>query len=359
MPLPARYRPEGAAIPGGMGAVQICFDTVLERRVAIKFLQAGTHRRRMNDELTALLQMRSKHVVQVYDVLDLDGGSVGIVQEFIDGPDLIESLVPPASLGAYYRQLWQIAAGIADIHSLDVIHRDIKPNNMKTDPEGVIKIFDFGLARNEGPAASTLGFVGTPGFAAPELCVGVARFTAAADTYAFGATALFLGIQGLPAHLRGVPPGAAVPTSFSAIMFPAHPAPEPMAADVADVLLRCLAPLAADRPPMVEVRDTLARHILYGRHQALIVYNNTPAKLDKDARVVKLNFPGVGSANVVYDGLKFFLENVTGEVMVNNRDVGEGFVIPGSCVVALGNSLRKAIDRRFITFDVSHPEIVL
>jgi serine/threonine-protein kinase len=359
MPLPARYTPDGAAIPGGMGAVQICFDAILERRVAIKFLQAGTHRRRMNDELAALLQMRSKHVVQVYDVLALDGGSVGIVQEFIDGPDLIESLAPPASLDAYYRQLWQIAAGIADIHSLDVIHRDIKPNNMKTDPEGVIKIFDFGLARNEGPAASTLGFVGTPGFAAPELCVGIARFTAAADTYAFGATALYLGLQGLPVDLWAVPPGIAPVDSFSRMRFPAHPAAVPMADDVADVLLRCLAPVAADRPTMSEVRDTLARHILNGRHQAILVYNNRPSRLDNDNRVVVLNFAGVGKADVVYDGLKFFLENVEGEVVVNNIDVGDGYVIPGSCVVALGRYPRKAIERRFITFDVSHPEIVL
>lgn len=65
--LPTRYVPEGAPMAGGMGAVQICMDSILERKVAIKFIHGSTHRRRILDELAALLKMRSKHVVQVYD----------------------------------------------------------------------------------------------------------------------------------------------------------------------------------------------------------------------------------------------------------------------------------------------------
>ena len=204
--LPPRYAPSGAPLAGGMGAVQICVDAVLDRRVAIKFVHSATHQRRILDELAALLRMRSKHVVQVYDILRLPGDELGIVQEFIDGQDLFESHSVPTRKVDYYKQLWQIASGLADIHSLNVIHRDIKPNNMKTDPEGVIKIFDFGLAREEGSAASTMGFVGTSGFAAPELYVGSVKFTSAVDTYAFGATALFLGSGGLPPELVAVPP---------------------------------------------------------------------------------------------------------------------------------------------------------
>ena len=117
----------------------------------------------MDDELAALLKMRSKHVVQIYDLCKFPDKCIGIIQEFIDGKDLLESFAPPTSIDSYYRQLWQIASGISDIHAVGVIHRDIKPNNMKVDPEGVIKIFDFGLARDAGPAAATVGFVGTPG----------------------------------------------------------------------------------------------------------------------------------------------------------------------------------------------------
>ena len=161
--LPARYQPSGPAVDGGMSSVAFCKDQILERQVAVKFLQTTTHRRRMDDELAALLKMRSKHVVQIYDLCKFPDKCIGIIQEFIDGKDLLESFAPPTSIDSYYRQLWQIASGISDIHAVGVIHRDIKPNNMKVDPEGVIKIFDFGLARDAGPAAATVGFVGTPG----------------------------------------------------------------------------------------------------------------------------------------------------------------------------------------------------
>ncbi|MFY8063009.1 MAG: protein kinase domain-containing protein, partial [Usitatibacteraceae bacterium] len=146
-----RYQTKGGPLVGGMAAVYPCMDIVLERQVAIKIMPGSAHRRRVRDELEALLKLRSKHVVQVYDVLNHAEGDLAIVQEFIDGLDLFDDKLAPSSLDGYLKLLWQIASGIADVHELGVIHRDIKPNNMKVDPEGVIKIFDFGLARDEGP----------------------------------------------------------------------------------------------------------------------------------------------------------------------------------------------------------------
>ena len=335
-----------------MGVVQICVDAILDRRVAIKFIQSSTHQRRIFDELAALLKMRSKHVVQVYDILRLPGDELGIVQEFIDGQDLFESHSVPTRKVDYYKQLWQIASGLADIHSLNVIHRDIKPNNMKTDPEGVIKIFDFGLARDEGSAASTMGFVGTAGFAAPELYVGSVKFTSAVDTYAFGATALFLGSGGLPQELLAVPPATRPTPCFSAL-------PIGLAPDVAAALDACLAHAPGDRPPMSYVRDLLARHILHDRHQALVVFNGKELRLNSTTRYVDLNLPTVGQIRIGYDGLDFSVVSISGEVLINNRAVAAGAVIPGSCVVALGGSHRRSTERTFITFDLSHPEIVL
>lgn len=164
-----------------MGSVLPCKDLTLQRDVAIKVIHGATHRRRMLDELSALAKMRSKHVVQVYDVLQPSRDEIGIVQEFISGVDLFDEGASPDDTTGFYKQIWQIASGISDIHALGVIHRDIKPNNMKIDSEGVVKIFDFGLARDEGPSAATMGFVGTRGFAAPELYRGPVRFTKAVD----------------------------------------------------------------------------------------------------------------------------------------------------------------------------------
>ena len=349
--LPNRYQPTGEKSDGGMGSVIICDDKVLERRVAIKIIHNTTHRRRLLDELAALLKMRSKHVVQVYDILRFDNDDLGIVQEFVDGRDLFDGYIATSSPTVFYKQIWQIASGISDIHALGVIHRDIKPNNMKTDPEGVIKIFDFGLARDEGPTAATVGFVGTPGFAAPELYAGIAKFTNAVDMYAFGATALYLATGDLPPELVAKPPTPSKTSYFSNISLTVVP-------EIANCLDACLALIPENRPTISSVRDILSKHILFDRHQALVVFRDKATYLNSGNRTVKLNLISIGSIDIHYDGLEFRITNCSGEIYVNNRTVVEGDVLPGSCVVTLGDQHRKS-GREFVTFDLSNPEIVL
>jgi serine/threonine-protein kinase len=349
--LPKRYAPDGSIKTGGFGSVFFCDDSHLERKVAIKVINDRRQQRRISDEVKALLQMRSKHVVQIYDVVVSATGDLGIVQEFIDGEDLFESDIPRRSLDDYLKTLWQIASGISDIHSAGLIHRDIKPNNMKIAPEGILKIYDFGLAREEGLAAHTVGFVGTPGFAAPELYHGGA-FTRAVDTYAFGATALFIASMSLPAALSAVPPTPPKVNPFSTL-------PAGLAGPVAEILNACLSTNPNDRPEMSRVRDILARYLLCNRHQALAVYAGKPSYLNSGEPVVALELPNVGSIEIQYDGLMFSVANAAGEVFINNRMAVVGEEIPGSCVVSLGSSARRANERVFITFDVSNPEVVL
>lgn len=349
MQLPDRYQPIDSPLSGGMGVVIPCRDTVLERRVAIKVIHTTDHRRRMLDELKALLKMRSKHVVQVFDVIQM-GSDLGIVQEFIEGADLFDASLAPKTTADLYKQLWQIASGISDIHAVCVIHRDIKLNNMKIDPEGVVKIFDFGLARDDS-AASTVGFVGTCGFAAPELYVTSATFTSAVDTYAFGASALFVATRGLPPDLMAQPPKLTGTSYFAASAFG-------IASEISQVLDLCFSARPEDRPSMSKIRDILARHILFDRHQALLVFQGKASHLNSTNRSVKLNLPLMGQIEIKYDGLDFRVASVEGDVYVNNRQLAVGDALPGSCVVALGGP-DKGNRRKYITFDLSHPEIVL
>lgn len=346
-----RYETVGDSLVGGMAAVLPCNDLVLKRKVAIKIMPGGAAQRRIQDELAALLRMRSKHVVQVYDVLRVGANDLAIVQEFIEGNDLFDDSLAPTTTTEYLKLLWQIASGIADIHDLDLIHRDIKPNNMKVDPEGVVKIFDFGLARDEGPTAATVGFVGTPGFAAPELYVHHASFTAAVDTYAFGATALFLALRNLPPGLRRHPPVHSSSSYFAGL-------PIALPAEVADLLDLCLASAPASRPPIERVRDVLAKHLLHDRHKALVVFQGAPSYLDASRRSVTLRLAGMGEVAIRYDGFCFRIDHVAGDVFVNNMRAAVGHVLPGACVVALGGPEHMA-RRKYVTFDLSHPEIVL
>lgn len=351
--LPDRYRQRGESKDGGMGTVLFCDDVHLDRIVAIKFIQDKRYHRRMLDEMRALLKMRSKHVVQVYDVVTPDDSTLGIVQEFIDGEDLFDEEFPRESKENYLKTIWQIASGIADIHEVGVIHRDIKPNNMKLDHEGIIKIFDFGLARDEGERAVTRGFVGTPGFAAPELYRRAdAKFTKAVDTYAFGATALYLGLKGLPDELLQMPPDLSAGAFFHAVPFDLHPT-------LKSILDQCLSFDPMLRPSMDDVRNEIARHLLVDKHQALFVFRGAPSYLNAVRRDVVLELPGIAKLGITYDGFAFKVSEVEGEVEINNRMPRVDDEIPGSCVVSLGVEPRRASDRVFVTFDISNPEIVL
>ena len=339
---------------GGMSDVLICQDVVLERSVAIKFVNQGVDRGRVEDEVNSLFKLRSKHVVQIYDLVKTSAGEMGIVQELIEGSDLFEAKLVLDSPHDLCKILWQIAAGIADIHALGVIHRDIKPNNMKIDAEGILKIFDFGLARLEGGGAMTKAFIGTRGFAAPELYYPPYRFTQAVDTYAFGASALYLTLNGLPKDLLEQPP------VHRGVSYFAEPLQHlPFLQDVVSLLDSCLNPNPAARPTMVAVRDALARYLLRDRHRALLVYSEKSFRLDSENRLVKLTFANVGEIHIKYDGFSFVVDDVAGEVEINNKIVPVGMSMPGASVISLGNAQRRANERKFITFDISHPEIVL
>lgn len=350
--LPDRYTQIALPASGGFSHVICCMDRHLDRKVAIKFIQDESNKKLLLKELSALLQMRSKHVVQVYDIVPGAHDSIGIVEEFVEGDDLWDSPFPRQSNENYLKTLWQIAAGIADIHKAGVIHRDIKPNNMKLDAEGIVKIFDFGLAKDEGGKSKTKGFKGTPGFAAPELFGdSTVAFTQAIDTYAFGATAIFLASQDLLPAMKQCPP---LPVSGKIFL----KLPMTLPAELSNLLDRCLAYVPTNRPSMETVRNVLGRQMLRDKHQALAVYNGKPFSINAGNMTAGLDYPTVGKIEINYDGLKFLVHVATGEVYINNSLATPGEEIPGSCVVALGGAHRQNA-RVYITFDVSNPEVVL
>jgi len=350
MNIPDRYKPLGDSMDGGMSAVFPYQDTILNRKVALKVVPPGPNFRRIQDELIALFKMRSKHVVQVYDVFR-DATSIGILQEFIDGNDLFCKTLVPADADGYLKVVWQIAAGISEIHAAGLIHRDIKPNNMKIDHEGVLKIYDFGLSREDGPTAATNGFVGTHGFAAPELYLADAKFTSGVDTYAFGATVLFFALRGLPGELTSKPPVPISVNPFLSLPFTLNP-------EVSDILFKCLSHEERLRPQMKQVVEIVSKHLLFDKHRALVVHSKKPYYLDKDKKSVKLGYGEIASVEITYDGLDFKVTNLMGDVFINNATANLGDSLPGASVLTLGGPELKN-RRAYITFDLSNPEIVL
>lgn len=356
MNLPPRYEKIGSPFHGGgMSTAFKCKDKHLDRDVLVKVLQKGVDQKRILDEVRALSAMRSKHVVQIYEVLKDSFGSISaLIEEFLPGLDL-DQIPPITAPSEFLRHVYAIACGLADIHAVGIVHRDIKPNNMKIDAENCLRIFDFGLSREDGVNCETIGTIGTPGYIAPELFVPAHEkvyFNSAVDVFAFGVTALKLVRGSLPKELRALPP--VLPCTDAD--FRKQEMELPLA--IATILNSCLSKNPGHRPSMPEVRDVLGRYLLHGRHKATMIAGTNLYFLEKIGQAVTLSAGTLGSSKVRYDGYDFILTDVVGDIYINNINVVPPLKLPGACVITLGApSLGKR--RQYITFDVSHPEIAL
>jgi hypothetical protein len=114
----------------------------------------------------------------------------------------------------------------------------------------------------------------------------------------------------------------------------------------------------ANRPKMHQVRATLARHLLFGKHNGTISdWPNTLA-INKTGQSVRISQGALGSAVITYDGLDFVLSQVSGDVYVNGTKAIGNSVLPQSCVIIIG-APNLGASRKFATFDVQNPEVVL
>ncbi len=348
MILPDRYQLTGVSNGGGMGDIYECTDTHLKRLVVVKTLKDGEEARRLLDEIKALLKLRSKHVVQLYDVITVTEGllnKTALVLEHIEGRDLRVGSV--ASGEEHLNTLWQIASGLVDIHSEGVIHRDIKPNNIRVDADHVIKILDFGLARDTGADAKTLSIIGTPVYMAPELWKNSSvSFDQAIDVYAFGVMALTLINAQIPEELKQRPPIPLATGTLKGIF-------TDMPSDVIEVLEKCISNEPKSRPTMRTVESILRRYLLQYKHRALLILGNKTHEINVRKPSANITIGTIGTIGIHYDGLQFKVTNRTGTVFVNNMVININDELPKCCVITFGQT-----NRRFVTFDVSNPEVM-
>src|SRR5688500_15843718 len=190
-----KYVIEGLLGRGGMGTVYLARDPGLARRVALKTLTLGADdppelRLRFLREAQAAGGLRHPNIVIVYDVGD-DGGQPYIAMEHVEGVDLELLIQSRDSCSDEWKLdvLRQVCDGLGYAHRSGVVHRDVKPANIRVTPDGEVKIVDFGLAR---VPASTMTksrhFVGTVQYMAPEQVEG-APVDRRADVFSVGAIA--------------------------------------------------------------------------------------------------------------------------------------------------------------------------
>jgi predicted Ser/Thr protein kinase len=176
---------------GGMGEVYRATDTRLRREVAIK-VSAAQFNERFEREARVIASLNHPNICHLYDV-----GPNYLVMELVEGEDL-SGPVPLETALNYARQM---AEALESAHEKGIVHRDLKPANVKVTPAGVVKVLDFGLAKEAGQpsaAANTAGsptltmsptrvgmILGTGAYMAPEQAQGK-PVDKRADVWAFG-----------------------------------------------------------------------------------------------------------------------------------------------------------------------------
>jgi serine/threonine protein kinase len=177
---------------GSMGVVYKAHDPILNRFVAIKTISPSLGadseaRKRFLREAQSAARLNHPNIVTVYD-LGEEQGRVYMAMELLEGQDLRQLIGNPAvaHLDDKLRIMEQVCDGLAFAHAKNVIHRDLKPANIHVQPNGSVKIMDFGLARL-GPSEMTATgtSIGTPNYMSPEQVKG-AKADARSDVFSMG-----------------------------------------------------------------------------------------------------------------------------------------------------------------------------
>ena len=222
-----------------MGQVYRARDARLNRDVAIK-VSGEQFSERFESESKAIAALNHPNICQIYDV-----GPDFLVMEYIDGRPIVDSEQPQALPPDEALQLArQIAAALEAAHGKGIIHRDLKPANILATPGGVVKLLDFGLAKqNQGSLTDnetqSIGItrvgtiMGTPAYMSPEQAEGTLT-DARTDIFSFGVV-----LYEMLAGRRAFSAGSAAAT-LGAIL---HKNPEPLNAPPAleAIVRKCLA----------------------------------------------------------------------------------------------------------------------
>jgi serine/threonine protein kinase/Flp pilus assembly protein TadD len=223
---------------GGMGQVYRAQDSRLNRDVAIK-VSGEQFSERFESEAKAIAALNHPNICQIYDV-----GPNYLVMEYLDGLPIVDceqpQALPPAEALRFARQ---IAAALEAAHGKGIIHRDLKPANILATSGGVVKLLDFGLAKQSHGSLTedetqTMGvtqvgtIMGTPAYMSPEQAEGKPA-DARSDIFSFGAV-LYEMLAGRRAFSGG--------SSAATIGAIVHKNPDPLNAPPAleAIVRRCL-----------------------------------------------------------------------------------------------------------------------
>jgi len=268
-----RYRVTRKLGGGGMADVYLAEDQELGRRVAVKIL----HERYANDdqfverfrrEATHAAGLSHPNIVSIFDRGETNG-SYFIVMEYVEGrtlKELIRSRGPcPIPVAIAYTR--QILSGLRYAHRNGVVHRDIKPHNVIVDPEGVVKVTDFGIARAGASQMTEEGaIIGTAQYLSPEQARG-APVDQTSDLYSTGIVLYELLTAEVP--FSGDTPVEIAMKHLSEVPNPPSAIRPEVPDDLDNVVLRALSKEPADRYQSAAAMDADLETVAHGGHVPL------------------------------------------------------------------------------------------
>ncbi len=267
-----QYMVEEKLGEGGMGTVYRAQHGLLKRPTAVKLLSPERNSAEDIDRFRREVQMTAKlrhpNTVTIYDYGRTEEGTFYYAMELLDGVTLLEIVQAggPVPEPRVIHILRQCAMALNEAHSIGLVHRDVKPNNIMMTQQGgahdVTKVLDFGLVKNvdydvEATKTWSEAIIGTPRFMSPEQILDPPSVDTRSDLYALGAVGYYLltgrfvfegtnAIEICAQHLSAVPesPSAAVERAF-------NPGLE-------EIIMQCLEKKRDDRPSSgVEISDRL------------------------------------------------------------------------------------------------------
>lgn len=209
---------------GGMGTVYAAHQQSLNRKVAIKVLRSSSSpegRRRFQHETQAIGRLEHQHIVRAYDAGEINGRSY-IVTELINGSDLARHVREngPMDVGQACDFVRQAAMGLQAAHSAGLVHRDVKPSNLMTTEDGIVKVLDLGLAGVNtsvalpGAQSDEQTVMGSLDYMSPEQAQDFRNANVQSDIYSLGCSLYTL--------LHGRPPFADASTATAKLLAHAH-----------------------------------------------------------------------------------------------------------------------------------------
>jgi serine/threonine-protein kinase len=205
--LSGRYRLEAKLGSGGMSTVYLASDETLDRPVAVKVMhremsEQEEQLQRFRQEARAVAKLSHPNVVSVIDAGE-DGGYPYIVFEYVKGETLKQRIARVGALDTQDAIAYaiEVARGLGVAHARNMVHRDIKPQNVLIDEEGRAKLTDFGISRQleQDGVTATGRVLGTTDYVAPEQAMGH-DVDPRSDVYSLGVVLYEMLVGQVPFH---------------------------------------------------------------------------------------------------------------------------------------------------------------